>query len=170
MRTSSCAAATRTRTRRISPTTTSGVSPRSLAFSKDYRKLYVGTIDSSGRIYTIDLDEDLLPAGDPQLFAEGVGHGWHDGIGIDICGNVYAVDYASSSLYRVSADGKQVDKLVDWSENSREFAHGLSFGSGIGGWRIDALYLPEPQNDSQVKEIVLGVPGNRWEGKVINGT
>jgi len=142
--------------------------PRSLVFSRDFTKLYIGTIDSDGRIYTLDLDSDYQPVGELQLFATGAGNGWHDGIGLDVCGNVYAVDYASSSLYRVSADGSQVEKLVDWSANSREFGHGLVFGDGVGGWRHDALYLPESENGKRIKEIVLGVPGaHSWDGEVV---
>jgi hypothetical protein len=151
-----------------SPDFPRGVSPRTLAFSRDHRTLYIGTIDNRGRIYTLALDDDYTPIGSPELFAEGVGHGWHDGLDLDVCGNVYAVDYDSSALYRASADGGTVDKLADWSSNSREFAHGLIFGSGEGGWRVDALYLPEPENGKQVKEIVLGVPGSKWDGEVLN--
>lgn len=146
-----------------------GVSPRTLAFSKDYDRLFIGTIDNQGRIYVVDLDEDYMPVGIPEVFAEGLGRGWHDGLGIDICGNVYAVDYDSSSLYRASADGSQVTMLVSWSENRREVAHGLIFGTGEHGWRIDALYLPESENGNQVKEIVVGVPGKLWGGEVLNG-
>jgi hypothetical protein len=145
-----------------------GVSPRTLAFSKDYDQLFIGTIDGRGRVFVADLDEDYLPVGSPRVFAEGLGNGWHDGLGIDICGNVYAVDYNSTALYRASADGSEVTKLVDWSKSRRELAHGLIFGTGSDGWRIDALYLPESENGKQVKEIVLGVPSNRWEGEVIN--
>ena len=145
-----------------------GVSPRTLAFSKNYDALFIGTIDNRGRVFVVDLDADYLPTGRPEVFAEGLGNGWHDGLGIDICGNVYAVDYNSTALYRASADGSVVTQLVDWSDNRRELAHGLIFGSGEDGWRIDAIYLPESENGNQVKEIVVGVPGNRWDGEVIN--
>ena len=146
-----------------------GVSPRTLAFSKDHDRLFIGTIDNQGRVFVVDLDEDYMPVGDPEVFAEGLGRGWHDGLGIDACGNVYAVDYDTTALYRASADGSQVTTLVSWADNRRELAHGLIFGTGEHGWRIDALYLPESENGNQVKEIVVGVPGNRWEGEVVNG-
>jgi sugar lactone lactonase YvrE len=146
-----------------------GVSARTLAFSEDYDRLFIGTIDNQGRVYVVDLDEDYLPTGTPEVFAQGLGNGWHDGLGIDICGNVYAVDYNSTSLYRASADGSEVTRLVSWADNRRELAHGLIFGTGDHGWRIDALYLPESENGNRVKEIVVGVPGNRWEGEVVNG-
>ncbi len=145
-----------------------GVSPRTLAFSKDYDQLFIGTIDNQGRIFVVDVDDDYLPAGRPRIFAGGLGNGWHDGLDIDICGNVYAVDYNSTALYRASADGLAVTKLVDWSESRRELAHGLIFGTGSDGWRIDALYLPESENGNRVKEIVVGVPGQRWEGEAVN--
>jgi hypothetical protein len=142
--------------------------PRTLAFSRDFKTLYVGTIDSDGRIYTLDLDDDLVPTGELKLFATGVGHGWHDGLGVDLCGNVYAADYASSTLYRVSPDGSQVEVLADWSDNKRAFGHGLIFGDGQGGWRADALYLPVPEDGKVIRELVIGIPGaHSWDGEVL---
>jgi hypothetical protein len=114
------------------------------------------------------LDEDYAPTGEPTVFAEGLGNGWHDGLDIDVCGNVYAVDYSSSSLYRASADGETVTRLVDWSGPGADFGHGMEYGSGVGGWRADAIYLPMPTGDKKVKEIVIGIPGNMWEGEVLN--
>jgi hypothetical protein len=145
-----------------------GVSPRTLAFSKDFDQLFIGTIDNQGRVFVVDLDEDYLPVDLPREFARGLGNGWHDGLGIDICGNVYAVDYNSTALYRASPDGSEVGLLVDWSGSRRELAHGLIFGTGSDGWRIDALYLPESENGNQVKEVVVGVPGNGWDGEAVN--
>ncbi len=146
-----------------------GVSPRILEFSRDYEQLFIGTIDNRGRVFVVDLDDDYMPVGQPQVFAEGLGRGWHDGLGIDICGQVYAVDYDSRSLYRASADGGEVTTLVDWSSAPRTVAHGLVFGTGSDGWRSDAIYLPEPENGNRVKEIVIGVPGQRWTGELVNG-
>jgi len=145
-----------------------GVSARTLAFSRDFSELYIGTIDNSGRIYTLGLDKDYIPTGKPEVFAEGLGRGWHDGLDIDVCGNVYAVDYATSSLYRASSDGATVTTLADWSGPGGTFGHGLEFGGGLGGWRADAIYLPMPTGDKQVKEIVIGIPGNMWAGEVLN--
>ncbi len=132
-------------------------SARTLAFSAQLDRLYIGTVDDDGRIFYWDLDEDLEPVGEAQLFVSGVGNGWHDGLGMDICGNLWAVDFESASLYRISPQG-DIRTMVDWSENARQFGHGLAWGSGVGGWRSDALYLPVPEAGNTVKEVVVGVP------------
>ncbi len=132
-------------------------SARTLAFSRSLKRLYIGTVDDQGRIFYLELDDDLEPVGGPQLFVSGVGNGWHDGLGMDVCGNLWAVDYESASLYRVSPDG-EVDRMVDWSDDREQFGHGLTWGPETGGWRSDALYLPVPEAGNTVKEVVVGVP------------
>ncbi|MCO4768892.1 MAG: SMP-30/gluconolactonase/LRE family protein [Deltaproteobacteria bacterium] len=132
-------------------------SPRTLAFSEDGSRLFVGTVDEDGRIFVFDLDEDFEPTGPPAVHVTGVGNGWHDGLGIDACGNLWTVDFESSSLYRVSPEG-DIDRMVDWSSNPSQFGHGLIWGSGTGGWRSDALYLPVPEGGDVVKEVIIGVP------------
>ncbi len=132
-------------------------SPRTLAFNADLSRLYIGTVDDQGRIFYFDLDSDMRPVGDPKVFVSGVGSGWHDGMGMDICGNLWAVEFESSSLYRISPEGT-IEKMVDWSSNESQFGHGLAWGNGIGDWRSDALYFPVPEGGQRVKEIVIGVP------------
>ncbi len=40
--------------------------------------------------------------------------------------------------------------------------------TGSGGWRSDALYVPQPYNGESVTEVVVGVPGRDYDGPVIN--
>ncbi len=142
--------------------------PHSMNFSPDFSRLYVGTV-GQGNLYAVDLDEDLNPTGDPFVFANVGGgfSGWHDGVAVDICGNLYVPDYYSSSLYKVTPDGTTTT-FQDWGYDYRQYGHGAVFGSGIGGWRDDAIYLPMPYNGNTVKELVVGVPGREWEGEVLN--
>ena len=35
---------------------------------------------------------------------------------------------------------------------------GCLSGRGIGGWRDDAIYMPQPYNGDTLGEVVLGVP------------
>ncbi len=137
-------------------------SARTLAFNDDASRLYMGTVDDAGRIFYFDLDDDLQPQGAPQEFVRGVGNGWHDGLGVDACGNLYAADYETSSLYRVARDGSHVHRLADWSSDDSRFGHGLIWGTGEDGWRGDALYMPEPAGGNRVKELVIGVPAQGW--------
>ena len=44
-----------------------------------------------------------------------------------------------------------------------------TFGSGIGGWRDDAIYVPQPYNGKSVSEIGLGVYHRSWQGTVLDG-
>lgn len=142
-------------------------SARTLAFNADGSRLYMGTVDDQGRIFYFDLDAEYEPTGEPVLAAEGVGHGWHDGMGFDACGGLWAADFESSALYRVSPDG-DVAKMADWSDRREEFGHGLIWGTGANGWRDDALYMPMPAGGNRVKELVIGVPTQGWTGTVDN--
>jgi len=141
----------------------------SLDFSPDYSRLYIGTIADgwSGVIYKIDLNASMDPVGGPQVFANNIGEGWHDGVAVDACGYLYVPDFWSSTLNRISPNGQSI-VYVNWSANSSMYGHGAEFGNGIGGWRDDAIYLPMPYNNNMVKEIVVGVPSRYWKGQVIN--
>ncbi|MEQ1506794.1 MAG: hypothetical protein ABMB14_31495 [Myxococcota bacterium] len=134
--------------------------PRVIAFGLGYTRMLIGTLGGSqGRIYALDLDANYDPVGDPYEFASGVGSGdYHDGLGVDLCGYLYIPDYSTSALYRVSPDGNQVQKLYDTGLLGGDYGHGLEWGSGIGGWRTDALYLPLPYGGNHVLELVIGAP------------
>ncbi len=144
--------------------------PRSINLSPDLSRLYIGTEAGydTGRIYVAELDEELSAKGPAQLFAEGVGDGWLDGIAVDACGNLYVPDSWSLGLYRITPAG-EVSLYVDWSDAEPDYGHGAVFGSGIGGWRADALYMPLSYGGDRVKELVIGVPSRSFEGTVING-
>jgi hypothetical protein len=135
-----------------------------LEFSLDSRQMFIGTI-GSGVVMVVELDDDLNPITEPEPFATGVGTYWHDGIGMDVCGNLYVADYGSSSLYRVSPDAV-VERLVQ--PQGALYGHGLEWGSGEGGWLDTALYQPQPYNGSTVREVVIGVPSGdtvrTWAG------
>lgn len=146
--------------------------PRSSAhvvnFNLDSTVMYIGTI-GRGDVFYVELDEYLDPVTDPAIYASGVGTGWHDGLGVDACGNLYVADYYSSGLYKVATDGT-VTSVVD-SGNSTAYGHGLEWGSGHGGWRDDALYQPQPYGGNKVREVVIGVPSGdtvrTWNGVAV---
>jgi hypothetical protein len=76
-------------------------------------------------------------------------------------------DYRTSRLYRLSPAGETA-LYYSWSNDSSQYGHGVVWGSGIGGWRADALYLPMPYNNNTVQEIVTGTFSRTWEGTIIN--
>lgn len=140
-------------------------SPRVIQFGLGYTQMFIGTLSGAqGRIYVMDLDENLDPISEPRIFTSGVGAGdYHDGLGIDICGYLYVPDYSYSALYRISPSG-QVQNIHNSGPLLRDYGHGLEWGNGVGGWRDDAIYLPLPYGNNKVLEIVIGVPSRDKPG------
>ena len=147
-----------------------GLTSRSLDFSPDYSKMYIGVL-SGGVVFAVDLDESLEPLDDPYEFASGIGSSYHDGVGVDVCGNVYVNDYSTFSLWRISPGG-DVTRLKQWTfHGDPGYGHGQGWGPGLGVWRSDALYIPQPYDGNTVGEVVLGIPGRKYNNgmyEVIN--
>lgn len=146
----------------------------SLGFSPDGKRLYVGTtsfFDSKGgpgpsgdSLFYIDADSNGSFDGQPRGFS--TAGSWHDAIGVDACGNLYVPDYADQVLYRISPDGQAT---IFWEPAVIEdYVHGVVWGNEKGGWRSDAIYLPQSYNDNTVLELVIGVPSSEFTGNVIN--
>jgi hypothetical protein len=128
--------------------------PRAVAFSLDNSTMYISTV-GRGMVYSAPLDATLTPTSPATIFANDVGGGWHDGIGIDACGNLYIPEYNTSGLYRLAPDGTTT---TIFRGQSQRYGHGLEWGSALGGWRADALYMPQPYDQNTVREVVIGVP------------
>ncbi len=141
-----------------------GHSPKVVAFNHDGSKLYFGTIGNGGNVYSVDLDANYDPIGGPQLVGSTPGT-WHDGLGVDVCGNVYVAEYGETALYRIGASSGGVQTLNDYPQS--QYGHGLIWGSGSGGWDDHMLYVPQPYNGNTVAELDIGVPPAGWEGTVI---
>ena len=141
-------------------------SPHAIGFNLDYSVLYIGTV-GDGRLYKMELDENLDPVGGPLPWVN-VGGGWQDAIAVDICGYVYVPDYWSTTLWRIHPTTGVVSVYADWNNNSSWYGHGAIWGTGSGGWRHDAVYVPMPYGGDQVREVVIGVPGRDWEGTALN--
>ncbi len=145
----------------------SGWTAHVVNFNLDSTVMYIGTI-GRGDLYYMDLDADLEPITEPLLFASDVGRGWHDGIELDNCGNLYVADYSSSGLYRVTPEGT-VTSFV--ATDSAAYGHGTVWGNGVGGWRSDAIYQPQPYNGNTVREVVIGFSSGdtvrTWKGEPV---
>ena len=139
-------------------------SSRSLDFSPDDSKLYIGTV-SGGNIYQVNLDANLDAIDAPTVLASGLGS-FLDGLRVDACGYLYVPCYSNSNLYRISPDGT-VEIFVDWP-GLNQYGHGVIFGTGVGGWSATSLFLPVPYGGNAVKEVGIGVPSRTWQGTVIN--
>jgi len=136
--------------------------PKVLDWSPDFTKMYVGEIGSgSAKVYVLDLDAAYAPISAPVVLGETNG-GWHDALSVDICGNLYLADFNTRWLYRMTPDGVTTALIELVGQQTDKYGHGAEFGSGVGGWRADALYLPQPYDGSTVREVVIGVPSRRY--------
>ncbi len=143
--------------------------PHSLELSPALDKLYVGMIGlEGGQIRVVSLDSDLNATGPLEPFVDvAQDAAWVDGIAADICGNVYATNFTTSQLFKITPAG-DVSVYLDWSGDPTQYGHAVVFGNGKGGFREDAIYLPMPYNGNTVQEVVVGVPGRAFAGEVIN--
>lgn len=131
--------------------------PRVVAFDENYESIFVGMQSAEDVIYRVYFDE----AGEletPQAWASlgGTDSPWVDGIALDECGNVYVAEYWDRRLYRIGPEGGSAEVLVEWEEEE-SYGHDVVWGSGVGGWKDTALYLPRPYGGNTVAEVELGV-------------
>ena len=116
-----------------------------LAFSPDYRVLYVGDHDA-GVIYRLPLQPDGR-LGAAERWAEGIPK--PDGLAVDACGNVYAASW-ERRVYQVTPSG-EVRVLAELTAT----VSAVAFGSGKHGWKADSLYAAALQTGG-VFEIDVG--------------
>jgi sugar lactone lactonase YvrE len=131
--------------------------PRAVAFSPDYRTLYVGEL-SNGNIFALEMKPDGT-AGAMRRLAGGVAAGALKGMAVDECGNVYVTGYDTSAVYRVAPGGGTPELVADLSDLSMSIS-GLQWGSGVGGWDPSILYVIDGDQD-RVYELDVGVRGKR---------
>ncbi len=131
--------------------------PNGMTFSADYSALYFGTWDG---IYSVPVDPDGTPTATPTHWADSPGGGELLGMGVDACDNVYAL-HEGRRLLRFPAGGGPAETLVDvgagaWMTN-------LQWGSGVGGWMADAIYITDRdfQNPAYY-EVPVGVPSKPY--------
>ena len=143
------------------------MTPRAIAFSRDWSALYIGTT-SNGEVYRVDLDANGDPIGDPVLLTL-VPNSWHDTVEVDACGNIYVGSVFSTTIYRIHAD-LSVTEFIAWSGGfGGPYGHGLEWGKALGGWNDHAIYVTQPYIGSRITEYDIGVPGRDWPGTVVGG-
>ncbi|MBN1653347.1 MAG: SMP-30/gluconolactonase/LRE family protein [Deltaproteobacteria bacterium] len=150
-----------------------GVSLDGIAFAPDYKTLYFN--NEMGYISYIPVFDDGTSADYTLLtqivpsFASG-GPPMLDGLTVDECGNVYVVQM-TGIIYRISPIDGTPQLVVtlsssDTSENNTGFRgppgggltiNAVNFGSGINGWKEDAIYVISMMGS--VYEVELGVKG-----------
>ena len=150
---------------RITPSTgtattilNSGVlqSPNGLTYNADRTVLYIGTYNE---IYSMPVDANGDPTAAPALWASSPGGGELLGMGVDACDNVYAIR-AGHQLLRWPSTGGTAEIVMEvppgaWMTN-------LQWGSGVGGWLEDHIYVTDRSLQSVYYEVDVGVPSKPY--------
>lgn len=138
-----------------------------ITFAADETYLYFNEGEfyggGTGHLFRAPFDGDELgeieDLGPPLAATQGT----VDGMVSDVCGNVYIAtqglnspECAGSSAVRVTPEDEV--EIVACLGNGA-FTPGIAFGSGVGGWETDALYVIDWLG--VVWEIPVGVPGAR---------
>ena len=126
--------------------------PHGLALSPDEQVLYVGG-PSIMAFDRIDVDEwDSVP----RILYDG--NDDFDGVEVDICGNIYTIEFTTGHLFRVAPDGSEATLLavLDDPQAGWNAWNSLRWGNDAGGWDSTVLYIT---NRSNLWAIDLGVPG-----------
>lgn len=125
-----------------------------LTFSPTYDRLYFNHDDGGivGRLVLDPVTFELLAI---ENHAD-LGGGWGaelDGMATDACGNVY-VARTDGTIERIRPDGSHG---VYYSLPGNAWTTALSFGSGVGGWERDHLYVMD--RGGSLFDLEVGVDG-----------
>jgi hypothetical protein len=120
------------------------------------RGLLFFTNYGAGRLLRIAVDAQGQPSGQPAEVGTIPGAKL-DGLALDACGNVYAVDQGNSQLYRFRLDAMGVatgepENLTNFPKNTAN----VQFGAGAG---FDPESLYGAGNPGEVYRVAVGVPG-----------
>ncbi|NCG18140.1 MAG: hypothetical protein GWP91_03900 [Rhodobacterales bacterium] len=122
-----------------------------LAFSPDFTTLYFN-LDAAGDIYSLPIE------GGDTTFVAGVtvafGGAELDGMTTDECGNLYAIR-TDGRISRITADGTKLGNFLKLE--GAQYTSALHFGSGVGGWERDHLYVMDRYGT--LFDIDIGING-----------
>lgn len=126
-----------------------------LTFSPDFKSLYFNH-DDGGTIGVIELNDD----GEAEdIYTINTINGFNelDGMTTDECGNVYVLR-TDGNIWRLLTD-HTLEHFIDLGQNN-PYATSLNFGSGIGGWERDHLYVMN--RNGGMFDVDVGIKG-KWE-------
>jgi len=135
--------------------------PNGITFNEDYTALYIDEFCGSGNVYKLPIDAEGV-AGELEVFASDVGSGCNDGVGVDVCGNVYVCDYNcmgewdDTCIWRISPEGI-VDPTVFINASWHQYLPNMDWGSGLGGWDDKSMYMAGGW-EKHVYEVYVGIP------------
>ncbi len=110
----------------------------------------------AGRLAKVDIGADGSPGAVTALAT--VPGALFDGLSLDVCGNLYAVDNGNARVYRLSldADANAIGEATDIVDGNMQNIANAQFGRG-DGFEETSLYAAG--NPGVVYRIDVGVPG-----------
>lgn len=133
--------------------------PNGLTFELGYAALLIGGFSGVGAIYRLPIDAKGEP-GTLEVWAKDVGTGYLDGMGVDVCGNVYIADYMAGNILRLPPDGSSTEVVINGRslQGAEPYMPNFQWGSGVGGWDPGKIYIPEGNTGEATYEVDLGIP------------
>jgi len=125
-----------------------------LAFSPDFKFLWFNQ-DDRGDIYRMELDEEGFEV--ETVFVVDFNLQFNteiDGMTTDACGNLYVVR-TDGKISRYLHDGTKQHDFIRIP--GAQYASAIHFGSGLGGWERDHLYMMD--RFGTLFDIPVGIPG-----------
>lgn len=129
--------------------------PNGMTFSADYDTLYFGTLEG---IYSVPVDSDGLPTAAPVHRGNAPGGAELLGMGVDACDHLYVLLRDVLLRYRPGTGPEELLRVAPgaWMTN-------LQWGSGVGGWQRDKLYITDRQGTTPAYyEVDVGVPSKPY--------
>jgi len=126
-----------------------------LVFSPNFDLLYFNS-DETGQVASIEVDEYGVGGAIDNLATLSLG--WDeqlDGMAMDRCSNLYVIR-TDGRVFRIQPD-KTVESLIQLTRPGPLKATSLHFGSGVGGWELDHLYVMN--REGGMWELDIGMEG-----------
>jgi len=126
-----------------------------LVFSPDFTKLYFNS-DETGQVMSATID--VYGVAGPIENEAALALGWYDqldGQAMDSCGNLYVIR-TDGRLFRVRPNGN-IETLIELTHPGQVSTTSLHFGSGVGGWELDHLYVMN--REGGVFDLAIGIDG-----------
>jgi DNA-binding beta-propeller fold protein YncE len=127
-----------------------------LVFSPSYDALWFNA-DAAGDVYRMSLDGDgnEIDTEFIESFDLSTGYQELDGMAMDECGQLYVLR-TDGQISRLRADGG-VDSNYITVGNGDAYTTSLHFGSGVGEWQRDHLYISDRYG--QLFDVDVGING-----------
>jgi sugar lactone lactonase YvrE len=114
--------------------------PNGVIFDPEFKYLYIGSF-ATGSIYRLAVSPTGVPGKLIVWSNPTGGDGLLDGIGVDVCGNVYVCEYGNADVWRIPPQGGPGVKIID-ADPGATYLPNMQWGPG-GGWDPYSLYLPD---------------------------